>query len=140
MSFGYCGRIELLAEDDSTVIYRYGGENWNTTGITRGDIKVLDGEILIQKRCLVEPEIHVKVKRTASGKKIETKKYIIQRVDFFEAIKNGDIKIIKPCSSERSMSIKSHGAENFFACRLLDRVFIDYQKMGTLPKSCSFMM
>ena len=140
MSLGYCGRIELFAEDDSTVTYRYGGENWNATGKARGDINVLDGEVLIQKCCLVEPDIRIKMKRTATRKKVEIKKRIIQRVDIFEVYKKGDIKIIKPCSSEYFTNIKPYGMQNFFASKLLDKVFMEYQKTGSLPQSCSFII
>ena len=53
--------MELFVEDESTAIYRYCGENWNDEGETRGSWDNMDGEILIQKRCLVEPEIHERI-------------------------------------------------------------------------------
>ncbi len=118
MSLGYCGRIELFCEDESAVIYRYCGENWNDHSPTRGDIHVLDGEIIIKKRCLLQDSEDV-----------------LRR-----SIESGDIEIVKPCTSENSQGIYLGTRRMYFALRLLLKVFKRYHEDGMLPQSCSFIV
>lgn len=140
MSKGYCGRMELFAEDESTAIYRYCGENWNDEGETRGSWENMDGEILIQKRCLVEPEIHERIKKTPSHKKVLVTKRIVQSFDLGAAIRNGDIEILKPCTSEYSHGVGLGIDRMYFAMKLLYKLFTEYQEQGKLPEKCSFIV
>lgn len=114
MSIGYCGRIELLVEDEFSVIYRYCGENLNDDSETRGDIEALDGEIVIKKSCL-------------DG-------------DIYEALKNGDIEIIRPCTSEATKSLQRRSGGMYFAIKLLGMVVAKYREDGCLPRHCGFMV
>lgn len=140
MSIGYCGRMELLVEDEEAVIYRYCGENWNDKGETRGSIENMDGEIIIYKKCLVEPEIHSKIKRTPSHRKVLVTKRIIQPFDLDEALRNGDIEILKPCTSEHSHGVRFGIDHMYFAMMLLRTLFTEYQEQGKLPEKCSFIV
>ena len=114
MSIGYCGRIELFAEDEFTAIYRYCGENWNDDSETRGDIHVLDGEIFINKRCLA--------------------------FDLGDALERGDVEIAKPCTSEYSSGLRLRPGCMYFALKLLRKVFHQYHENGKLPEKCSFII
>ena len=138
MSKGYCGRMELFTEDNDTAIYRYCGENWNDEGQTRGNMEDLDGEIIIYKKCLVEPEIHTKIKKTASHKKVLIEKRVVQPFNLGEALRNGDIEILKPCTSEHSCGVHLGIERMYFATTLLRKLFTEYQEQGKLPEKCSF--
>ena len=140
MSIGYCGRIELFAEDDNTALYRYCGENWNDDSNTRGSWEDMDGEILIQKKCLVEPEIHTKLKKMPSGRKKLVSKRIVQPFDISAAIRSGDIQILKPCTSEYSQGLHIGIDRMYFAYTLLRKLFTEYQEQGKLPEKCSFIV
>lgn len=134
MSMGYCGKAVLTAEDEFTAIYQYCGENWNADSEARGDINVLDGGIVINKACLVEPEIHRK------NRKGSNKKRIIQPFSLSDFFENGDIEITKPCTSEFSHGVGIGAGRMYFACRLLHKIFVAYQEEGQLPKQCSFIV
>lgn len=138
MSLGYCGKMELFIEDEAAAIYRYAGEDLNDTTEVRGDIKVLTGEILIHKRCLVEPSIHSRVKRTALHRKTLITKRVIQPFDIEKALKNGDIEILKPCAGEKLQELGT--PLPYFAIRLLHKLFTEYQENGALPEKCGFFI
>lgn len=140
MSIGYCGRMELFTEDNDTAIYRYCGENWNDESETRGNIEILDGEIIIYKKCLVEPEIHTKIKKTASHRKVLITKRVDQPFDLGEALRNRDIEILKPCTSEYSHGLHLGNDRMYFAIKLLYKLFTEYQEKGSLPEKCSFIV
>lgn len=140
MSKGYGGKMVLFEEDEEIAIYRYGGENLNDETDTRGSIKELDGEILIYKRCLVEAEIRTKIKKTANHKKILVTKRIPQPFDYGEAMRNGEIEILKPCKSEDSPVVGLGGKDYPFATKLLFRLFTVYQEEGKLPKEIYFFV
>ena len=57
LSLGYCGKCKLIEQNDDVVRYAYSG-----------DIELLDGIICIYKRCLEEPEIHIKIRKCLQGK------------------------------------------------------------------------
>lgn len=140
MSIGYHGRMELFSEDKDSAIYRYGGENWNDESETRGSIDELDGEIIIYKKCLVEPKIHTRIKKTASHKKILVTKRVIQPFDLGESLNNGGIQIRKPCRSEYSHGLHLGIDQMYFAMQLLRKLFTEYQEQGKLPEKCSFVV
>ncbi|MGN0747612.1 MAG: hypothetical protein ACI4ML_13110 [Aristaeellaceae bacterium] len=117
MSIGYCGRMELFTEDNDAAIYRYCGENWNDHGETRGNIETPDGEILIKKKCLAD-----------------------QTFDLAEALRNGDIEILKPCASEYSHGLHLGIDRMYFAMKLLWILFTEYQEQGILPEKVSFIV
>ena len=56
MSMGIGACAYIIAEDDKSVIYKYGGFNLNDPKY-RNDERLYDGTIMIQKECFAEPEI-----------------------------------------------------------------------------------
>ncbi len=119
MSLGYLGYAKLFIEDEEVVIYEYSGENWNSKESKSGDALVCDGEVIIKKCSLEEPEIHQKIKRSKNRrKKLETKR-IIHFVDIQEKIINGDIIITKKCKNEFS---RFNSEECYIANKLLQRI------------------
>ncbi|MCD7774823.1 MAG: hypothetical protein LUH40_04500 [Clostridiales bacterium] len=131
--------MELFVEDETAAIYLYCGEVVSDKSENCGSMCNLDGEIIIQKRCLVEPEIHTKLKKTAFHRKVVVTKRIVQPFDIEELLKTGDIEIVKPCTAEYSQGLYSHSNhQSFFAKNLLRKLFIEYQETGTLPDKCSY--
>ena len=80
MSRGIGGYMNLIAADDTMLIYSYCCYNVNN-GDWREMQKKEEGEIFIDRAALVEPEIHQKIKRMPSGRK----KLIVKRIpkDYF---------------------------------------------------------
>lgn len=68
MSIGYSGFAYLVDQDADSVMYSYGCSNLNDDKYMNLD-SVKDGLIIINKNCLVQPEIHRKLKRFPNGRK-----------------------------------------------------------------------
>lgn len=138
MSLGYCGKCKLVYQDDEIARYAYAGENWNDNESVAGDMNLLDGVITIYKKCLEEPEIHIKKKKTASGKKVTYEKRIIHTPSIGMYIEDGNIVIEKKCKNEFHRS-ESNDVECYLAYRLLVKIFETYQKDGVLPSEECFL-
>ena len=138
LSLGYCGKCKLIMRDENVVHYAYSGENWNDSNSIVGDIDMLDGELIIYKRCLEEPEVHVRVKRLPSGKKSAFKKRVIHIPAIRQHIANGDIIIEKKCENEFQRVGTSEG-DCYLADMLLLKIFEAYQRDGVLPSEKSFL-
>lgn len=137
MSLGFVGKCRKIVEDEERAVYAYSGENWNDPSSQSGDVHLLDGEITIRKRCLEEPEIHTRLRKTPSGKKELQTKRITHVVDIQRHIEDGNITIDKKCKNEFNRS-RSSGA-NYIACGLLLKIFTSYQEQGVLPEQESFI-
>lgn len=132
MSLGYIGKAKKMDEDEKYVIYLYSGENWNDKNSESGDVDLLDGEILINKKCLEEPIIHTKIKK----KKIYEKR-IVHTVNIQKYIDDGEIVIQKKCKNEFHRS--GYSEIDYFAYMLLNKIFEEYQKVGELLEEVSFI-
>ena len=137
MSLGYCGKCKIIEQSEEIVIYGYSGENWNNPESKDGDRNLLDGRICIYKRCLEEPEIHVKTKRMKNGRKTIYEKRIIHSPSISEHIINNDIIIEKRCKNEFSRSLGTQ--EDYIALILLFDIFREYQSKGSLPQEVAFI-
>jgi len=135
MSLGYCACAKIVFENGNFILYAYSGENWNEPTSNSGDKDLYDGEILINKDALVEPEIHKKFKNTQSGKKHLHEKRIIVPVNVSELINSGKIKILKTCKNEFSQN----SCEYYLAQRIIKKIFVAYQEKGKLPDTCAFI-
>ena len=111
MSLGYCACAKIVFENGNFILYAYSGENWNEPTSNSGDKDLYDGEILINKDALVEPEIHKKFKKTQTGKKhLHEKRIIVQ-----------------------------NSCEYYLAQRIIKKIFVAYQEKGKLPDTCAFI-
>lgn len=90
MSLGIGAVAKLILQDDTTVIYEYGGFNWNEPEYENLEY-IKDGLITIDKSCFTEPEIHQKLKRMPSGRKRIVTKKIPVSVDYPKRIEVGVI-------------------------------------------------
>ncbi len=133
MSLGYGGWCYIDAQDEQTVIYRYGTYNLNDTKF-RNKEHICDGMITIDKNSLVEPEIHEKIKRFPNGKKKLIVKRISVDVPYEELFKNKKIEIE---NSNNCWETMAHGYD-FMALRLVFKIFNDYQENGVLPEHISY--
>lgn len=136
MSLGYLGKAKKIIEDETAVVYVYSGENLNDINSKRGDLDLYDGEISIQKSCLEEPEIHQKIKKTASHKKKLVVKRITHVVNVQQYIDSGEISI-KQCKNE--FSRENCKTDYYIAVRLLGHIFEEYQLNGELPQAVEFI-
>lgn len=138
LSLGYCGKCELIEQNDDIVRYAYSGENWNDEMSRSGDIDLLDGTICISKRCLEEPEIHIKNKKTPSGKRITIEKRIVHTPSIGKHIVERDIVIEKKCKNEFKRMATGE-VDCYLAYMLLIKIFEAYQGNGILPNEETFL-
>lgn len=92
MSLGYGGTCKKELEDENMVIYSYSSYNLNEEQF-RNPGRIYDGTIAINKSCLIEPEIHEKIKRMPSGRKKLIVKRIPKNIDISEMIEQGQLQI-----------------------------------------------
>lgn len=129
MSKGYGGYAHLVEADDNLVIYTYCCYNVNLPDYKHFR-ELEDGELYIDRDAFVEPEIHEKTVRTASGRKKQVIKRIKRDVPFGELFENK--KIIVKNASGAWKTVES--GEDVMALKILFKVFNDYQEQGTIPE------
>ena len=138
MSLGYEGVCKLVEQDEEIAIYAYSGANINDNyELRKQHILDYDGEILIYKRCLEEPEIHTKTKRRPSGRKYEEVKRITHFPSVAKHIKNGDVVIEKECFN--AFRRYANMEIDYIAYRLIEKIFTYYQENGCLPEKEGFI-
>ena len=129
MSIGIGGRAELITYDNTDVIYAYSVYNLNEIA-HKDAISILDGEIHLKRECFTEPEIHQKLVRKPSGRKVTVEKRIISIPDYEAMITDGRI-IIKNAS--HCFKTNTEGIDTM-VLRLLHTLFREYQETGKLPE------
>lgn len=92
MSLGYGGSCKRELEDENMIIYSYSSYNLNEEQFRNSD-RIYDGTITINKSCLIEAEIHEKIKKMPNGRKKLIVKRIPKSIDIFEMIAQGQIQI-----------------------------------------------
>ncbi len=132
MSIGIGGRCRKIAEDNDCVIYEYLAYNLNEPEF-KNDTQIFDGMILIDRNCLIEPEIRKKIRRMPSGKRKIFTKTIVRDVPIYELINSGKIQI-ENCS--HTWKCMPNGVD-YIAYRLCDLIFKRYQETGAMPFSFS---
>ncbi len=133
MSLGYGGWCYIEAQDEQTVIYKYGSYNWNDSRHSNAD-RICDGLITIDKSALVEPEIHEKTKRFPKGKKKTMVKRIEISVPYSELFNSGKIQIQ---NSDNCWKTADDG-NDYIAWHFVRMIFSEYQKNGNLPDEISY--
>ena len=135
MSKGIGAHANKILEDATCVVYEYGGYNLNDPAF-RNEARIYDGEIIIQKDCFVEPEIHEKLKKTPSGKKKLVIKRIPVSVDYGQMLNSGRIQVTN-CSNCWQTSA-DHLKIDIMVCHLLFAIFRQYQEDGAIPETISY--
>lgn len=137
MSLGYVGHARLEAEDTEIAIYSYTGENWNVRDeAIRKRLESTIGQITIDKSCLIEPELHSKVRRMPNDRKKLVEKRIIRHSDISELISDGSIVVDELCGVDAEAS----DCRPCIYIRLLRIIFESYQLNGRLPEKEGFIL
>ena len=134
MSMGYGAYLEKALEDGMTVLFYYSCGNVNE-GLEHYNAMMdkHDGEIIIDKTCFVEPEIHVKVKKSPSGRKKTFEKRILVEVPYEKYIEEGLIRI-----KNASGCWKVNNGVDIMALKLIFKLFNMYQEEGKIPDKISW--
>ena len=133
MSIGNGGTAVKILENKSILIFNYGGYNLNIEQY-RNEGKIYDGQIIIRKAALVEPEIHEKQKKMPSGKRKLVTKRILVEVPYEELFEKQMIEV-KNCSNcWQTMQ----GGMDYVALRLIWKIFDQYQEKGTIEDTISY--
>ena len=135
MSLGKGAVAKLVFQDDTTVIYEYGGFNWNYSEYENLEY-VKDGLITIDKTCFIEPEIHQKIKRMPSGRKrLVTKKNLVF-VDYPKMIEDGLIEVENCSHCWKKIGDKEM---DVIALNVISKIFYQYQEEERIPEHISIL-
>lgn len=131
MSRGFAARLIKESEDDKMVLFKYscadaGNENYKEL------IESVDGRIIVDKSCFVEPKIHIKSKKMPSGRKKIIEKHIVVSVEYEKYIKEGLIEIVNASGCWHAVE-----GIDFMALKLLFKLFKEYQEEGKIPEKIS---
>lgn len=129
MSMGYGGYANLQQYDDTLVVYLYCCYNINNDDY-KHFMKIEDGEMYIERDAFVEPEIHEKVRKMASGRKKLIAKRIKKNVPFNELFETGKIKVKNASGTWRT----TESGIDIMALKILFKMFNEYQETGELPE------
>ena len=127
MSIGYGGGCRKYGESAVFVIYEYYAYDWNIEGCDNPN-RIYDGIIKIEKTAFIESEIHQKIKRRPSGRKMLVTKRIERDVPISEYFENGKVELVN--SSFCGRICNGHG---YVGLRLIYKIFSEYQKNGEIP-------
>ena len=132
MSIGIGAAAILEAADSSTLLYFYYSYNVNLEGYKQY-MEKYDGEIVIDRSSLVEPDTYIKRIKKASGKKVFEERIRKKDYNIEELIKQGKVTIVN-----------SSGAWNvvdgidIMAIRLVSKIFDKYQSDRDIPERVGF--
>ena len=135
MSIGYEGFACLIEQDEEHFLYSYGCSNWNDEKYMNRE-RIMDGFIMINKNCLVEPEIHRKLKRFPNGRKRMVEKRIPVEVPYEMLFESGAISVDNSVNCWRVTDREI----DCIALRLIWKMFNDYQLTGVLPEKVYYMV
>jgi len=130
MSKGHCGHAHLVAIDDALLLYSYCAYDLNREGWQETK-QAEDGEIIIDRDALIEPEIHEKQKRLPSGRKITVVKRIRQDVPYEDLLRKEKIRIK---NASGTWMTDTTGTDKV-ALHLVWKVFDEYQDTGIIPEN-----
>lgn len=133
MSIGYGGYAHLVQADDTLVIYTYCCYNVNLPDY-KHFMEMEDGELYIDRDAFVEPEIHEKTVRTASGRKKTVIKRVKRDVPFDELFENRKIKGKNASGTWKT----AESGEDIMARKILFKLFNEYQEKGSFPETISW--
>ena len=88
------------------------------------------GQLTIDKSCLIEPELHSKVRKMPNGRKKLVEKIIVRHPDISELISDGSIVVDGLCGVDAEAS----DYRPRIYMRLLRIIFESYQLNGRLPE------
>ena len=128
MSIGFDGMCQKFVEDNDCIIYSYCAYDLNEPEFINEE-RIFDGIILIDRSCLIAPEIRKKIRRMPSVKRKIYRKIIFRDVDIDDFIEVGKVQI-ENCS--HTWKCLPDGTD-FIAYRLCNGIFKHYHENGSLP-------
>lgn len=131
MSVGYGGSCKLYSQNEDVIIYEYYAYDLNKEECYNPN-RECDGLIKIDKAAFIEPEIHQKVKRRGSGRKVLVTKRIERDVPISEYLANGKVELINS-----SYCGRIYNGVGYVGLRLIIKIFKEYQKDGNIPLTVS---
>ncbi len=133
MSKGIGGSARVVMQDENTVVYEYYAYNLNEEKY-RNSKHIYDGMITIDKRSLVEPEIHKKLKKQPSGRKKLITKHIPREVDYSGLI---EAKKISVENSKFCWQYLENGI-GLIAIHIIFKIFNLYQSEGAISETVGY--
>ncbi len=133
MSIGYGGYMDLVANDSTTLMYVYCCYNVNNDDYKKY-MGLADGEIVISREALVEPEIHSKLKKMPSGRKRLIEKRVRQDVPWGDLFDSGKVTVK---NASGTWCTNSDGID-IMAFNMLFKLFDEYQNTGEIPEHISW--
>lgn len=127
MSMGYDGGCRKYGESADFVVYEYYAYYLNVEKYKNPN-RIYDGIIKIEKSAFVEPEIHQKIKRRPSGRKMLVTKMIERDVPISEYFENGKVELVNSSFCGRICN-----GHDFVGLMLIYKIFSEYQKNGEIP-------
>lgn len=131
MSRGFCASAILEMADENTLLYFYCSYNLNLDDY-KEHMEKYDGEIIINRSSLVEPEIYTKRIRRPSGKKVFEERIRKKDVDIRKLLESGDVKIEN--SSGAWQLVEGY---DIMAIRLTEKIYDKYQEERDIPERVS---
>ena len=98
-------------------------------------MRMEDGEITISRDSLLEPEIHEKLRRKPSGRKVVERNKILRQVVFSDLIHLGKIQIQNASGTWRT---NENGIDRD-AFMILSKIFYGYQLDGEVPREVGWL-
>jgi hypothetical protein len=133
MSKGIGGSARVVMQDENTVVYEYYAYDLDREEYQNRE-HIYDGIITIDKRSLVEPEIHEKLKKQPSGRKKLIAKRIPREVDYSGLITAGKINVE---NSKFCWRILDNGM-GLIAIHIIFKIFNLYQSEGAIPETVGY--
>lgn len=127
MSIGYGGYMDLAADDNTTLIYTYCCYNVNSDDYKKY-MELADGEIVIAKNALIEPEICSK--KIPGSRKSIIKERIRREIPLEELFASGMITVKNAAGT---WCTNSDGID-IMAVKMLFKLFNEYRGTGKIPK------
>lgn len=131
MSRGFCASAILEMADENTLLYLYCSYNLNLDDY-KEHMEKYNGEIIINRSSLLEPEIYSKRIRRPSGKKVFEERIRKRNVDMQKLLESGDVQIVN--SSGAWQLVEGY---DIMAIRLAEQIFDKYQEERDIPERVS---
>ena len=133
MSKGIGGSARVIMQDENTVVYDYYAYNLNEEEYQNRE-HIYDGIITIDKRSLVEPEIHEKMKKQPSGRKKLITKRIPREMDYSRLIATGKISVKNSKFCWRILDNRI----GLIAMHIIFKIFNLYQSEDAIPEAVEY--
>ena len=91
--------------------------------------EIEDGELYIDRDAFMEPEIHERIKKTVSGKKLVVKR-IKREASIGKLMEAGKIKVKNASGTWHT----TEDGTDIMAVKILLKIFGEYQETGKLPE------